>query len=171
MVEELPVKACKALEIGCGTGTDAIWLASRGFGVTAVDVSPIAIDMAKSADHNGGVDFEVYDFMHDDMAAGPFDFVFDRGYFHSYNTAEERRRLAKRVAGYLSDHGIWLSLIGSCDSPPREGGPPMRSAKDIIDATESFFEISLLKTSVFGSEREVPANIWVCMMKKRKYFR
>ncbi|MBL8716846.1 MAG: class I SAM-dependent methyltransferase [Myxococcales bacterium] len=39
-----------ALDVGCGEGTDALWLATRGWTVTAVDVSKVALDRARSAD-------------------------------------------------------------------------------------------------------------------------
>lgn len=39
-----------ALDVGCGEGTDALWLATRGWRVTAVDVSKVALDRARSAD-------------------------------------------------------------------------------------------------------------------------
>ncbi len=38
----------KALELGCGEGADAIWLARRGWSVTAVDVSAVALERAHS---------------------------------------------------------------------------------------------------------------------------
>ena len=46
MVEKWPIKPCKTLEMGCGTGIDAIWLASQNFDVTACDISEKAIEMA-----------------------------------------------------------------------------------------------------------------------------
>lgn len=39
-----------ALDVGCGEGTDALWLATRGWTVTAVDVSKVALARARSAD-------------------------------------------------------------------------------------------------------------------------
>lgn len=36
-----------ALDAGCGWGADAVWLATRGWSVTAVDVSPAAVDQAR----------------------------------------------------------------------------------------------------------------------------
>jgi len=165
MVEKWPLPPCRTLEVGCGTGTDAIWLAEKGFEVTAVDVSDIAIEVAKKTKSN--VNFLIADVLKDNMPGNPFDFVFDRGYLHSYHTDKKRRQLAKVIADNLTENGMWLTLAGSCDSPPRETGPPMLSAKNITDAVESFFEIKALNSSVFGSESKVPANIWVCLMKKR----
>lgn len=38
----------RALELGCGDGTAAVWLATRGWAVTAVDISPVALELARS---------------------------------------------------------------------------------------------------------------------------
>jgi SAM-dependent methyltransferase len=45
----------RALDVGCGEGADAIWLAERGWSVTAVDVSQVAIDRARAAAEAVGV--------------------------------------------------------------------------------------------------------------------
>lgn len=169
MVESWPIKPCKTLEIGCGTGTDAIWLAKKGFSVTAVDAIELPIKLAreKAIDENVECNFLVRDFLRDEIPESPFDFIFDRGYFHSYKTNKSRKKIAKNVFKNLAKDALWLSLLGSCDSPPRETGPPMQSAKNIVDAVEDFFEIKLLKCSVFGSESKIPANIWVGLFQKR----
>lgn len=39
-----------ALDVGCGEGADAIWLATRGWKVTAVDISNVALDRGRAAD-------------------------------------------------------------------------------------------------------------------------
>ncbi len=44
-----------ALDIGCGEGADAIWLARRGWDVTAVDLSQVALDRARRAADDAGV--------------------------------------------------------------------------------------------------------------------
>src|SRR3954451_5532102 len=41
--------AGRALDVGCGEGADAIWLARRGWKVTAIDVSEVAIGRARTA--------------------------------------------------------------------------------------------------------------------------
>ena len=168
MIREWPFKPRKVLEMGCGTGTDAIWLAQQGFDVTAVDAVDLAIQIARETVGADRVNFLVRDFLHDDIPGGPFDLAFDRGFFHSFDSDRDRKGIAKKTSSLLSDDGYWLTLAGSCDSPPRDSGPPMRSAKNIVDAVEPYFEIKLLKPSIFGTESLVPANIWVCFMKKRK---
>ena len=47
-----------ALDVGCGEGADAIWLAGRGWAVTAVDVSEVAVDRARLAAGRAGVTVE-----------------------------------------------------------------------------------------------------------------
>ncbi|HEX9865348.1 MAG TPA: class I SAM-dependent methyltransferase [Acidimicrobiia bacterium] len=57
-----------ALDIACGRGRTAVWLALRGMDVFAVDVSPVAIDLAKELASLSGVAercrFEVFDLDH-----------------------------------------------------------------------------------------------------------
>jgi SAM-dependent methyltransferase len=51
-----PLTARRALDVGCGEGADAVWLAQRGWNVTALDVSGIALDRAKHHARVAGVD-------------------------------------------------------------------------------------------------------------------
>ena len=48
----------RALDIGCGEGADAIWLAGRGWTVTAIDVSDVALGRARQAAERAGVSVE-----------------------------------------------------------------------------------------------------------------
>src|SRR5579859_5833844 len=98
----------RALEIGCGTGTNALWLEERGFDVLGVDVSPLAIETARKKAPR--VRFAVCDFLAQ-PPAGEFDFVFDRGCFHIFDQIAERERFAAHVAALLAPGGRWLSLI------------------------------------------------------------
>ncbi len=61
--------AGRALDVGCGEGADAIWLAQRGWDVTAVDVSPLAVERARAAGRRAGV---VVDWVCGDALGAPF---------------------------------------------------------------------------------------------------
>jgi SAM-dependent methyltransferase len=48
----------RALDVGCGEGADAIWLAQRGWQVTAIDVATNALERARAAGEAAGVEVE-----------------------------------------------------------------------------------------------------------------
>lgn len=54
------IKPCKALSVGCGLGTIEIYLASKGFEVTAVDISKTAIRLAKEKAQSKKVEISFY---------------------------------------------------------------------------------------------------------------
>ncbi|MFC1489751.1 class I SAM-dependent methyltransferase [Candidatus Latescibacterota bacterium] len=169
VVVDTPIDSCKTLEIGCGTGDNALWLAERGFQVTGVDLVDSAIQKAKekSAESDVSCTFLTADFMDEKLDGAPFDFIFDRGCFHSFDSLEERSRFALNAAVHLATGGLWLTIMGSADDPPRDTGPPRRSAHDIMIAVEPNFEILSLYTSYFETNRPKPARAWVCLMRKR----
>jgi methyl halide transferase len=170
MVKSGAVAPGRALEIGCGTGTNAVWLAGHGFDVLGTDVSPLAIEKAKGkAAGTPRCRFEVSNFLEATPAGGPFDFVFDRGVFHIFDEAEVRARFAERVASLLGPGGQWLSLMGSTEGGPRDTGPPRRTARDVLSAIEPVLELVELRADYFETTiADLPrAMAWVCRAKKR----
>ena len=171
-VTERPIESGKALDIGCGSGHNSIWLAQHGFQVTGVDMSETALQNARQNASEAGVEinFVLLVFLEDDVPGAPFDFVFDRGVWHLLDS-DERKQFAERVANHLHDDGLWLSIIGSADEPPRGpgplAGPPRHSALDIAVAVEPCFEILSLTASHFESNRSKPPRAWSCLMRKR----
>jgi SAM-dependent methyltransferase len=168
-VTKTPIKSCKVLEIGCGTGDNSIWLAQKHFQVTGTDISEIAIEKAREKALKSDVRcaFLVVDFLRNQIEGAPFGFVFDRGCFHSFNSGKERKRIAENVAACLEKNGLWLSLVGNADERRQGPGPPQRTASDIVVAVEPYFEILSLTSSFFGSNRPDPPKCWVCLMQKR----
>ena len=173
-VEQFQIPSGRALDIGCGTGAHAVWLASRGFDVLGVDLSPLAVERAEArasaATTSGQCRFQTADFLADPPSDEPFDFVFDRGCFHVFDEADDRARFAANVAACLAPDGRWLSLIGSTEGPPREFGPPRRSARDVTDAIEPALEIVELRTSAFDPHLDPPQAplAWICLSRKRE---
>ncbi len=73
------------MELGCGTGTNGVWLAQQGFEVTGVDVAPLAVEQAQQRASDAGVkaQFVVGDVLELPELGGPFGFFFDRGCYHA----------------------------------------------------------------------------------------
>jgi len=160
----------RALDIGCGTGTNAIYLASRGFAVTAVDIAPKAIDMARDkVPPQAAVDFKVGDILSElPVDESTIDFAFDRGCFHSVGD-DQQPVFAEQVARCVAAGGWWLSLCGNRDDPSDEG-PPKLTAAQITAAVEPWFEIHALRRSRFSGP-DAPANAgylnWKVLMRRR----
>ncbi|MGE0711136.1 MAG: class I SAM-dependent methyltransferase [Planctomycetota bacterium] len=162
----------RALDVGCGTGTNAIHLAEQGFEVLGVDVSPLAVERARQKLDRRQLPcrFEAVDFLASgDDLGGPFAFVFDRGCFHVFDAAERQARFAARVAHLLAPGGLWLSLIGSTEGAPRDTGPPRRSARDVVLALEPALELLELRSSTMHSAFEGFAPMaWICVARRRE---
>ena len=169
VVTQKPIPSCKVLEIGCGTGDNAIWLARNGFEVMGTDTSEIALAKTKEKASKANVqcDFRHVDFLKSTIEGAPFGFVFDRGCFHSFSSEDDRRRFAQNVAAHLKEAGLWLTLVGNADERRQGPGPPQRTAGEIVLAVEPYFEILSLQSTTFDSNRPKPPRAWRCLMQKR----
>ncbi len=106
-----------ALDIGCGEGGDAIWLASQGWQVTAVDVSATAL--ARAADHAAaaGVTMAIEWERHDlavSFPSGSFDLV-SACYLHS-RVQIPRERVLRSAAAAVAPGGTLL-VVGHAGFP------------------------------------------------------
>ena len=77
---------CRALDVGCGTGTDVIYLAQNSFNMSAIDFSEEAVKIAKGKARKAGVniDFRVSNVLDMPFEDETFEFVNDNGCFHSF---------------------------------------------------------------------------------------
>lgn len=159
----------RAVEIGCGTGTHVIWLAQQGWDVVGADLSPTAIAQAEAKVAAAGVTCRllVADLLTDDVPGGPFALAYDRGCFHVFDEADLRARFAERLAALLEPGALWLSVIGSTDGPPRDTGPPRRSATQIAAAVEPHFEVLELRSTSFDEDRHAHARAWAMVARRR----
>lgn len=168
LVEAGALPVGRALDVGCGTGTNAIWLAQRGYSALGVDIAPLAIERAQAKTPAGlPCRFATLDFLAQLPEGGPFQLVFDRGCFHVFDDAADRAKMAAQVAAVLAPDGVWLSLIGSTEGPPRDVGPPRRSARDIADAIEPHLEILSLRSGEFREAPEKRTMAWICLSRRR----
>ena len=165
-----PIKPCKALEIGCGTGDNSIWLSQQSFHVVGIDTSEIAIEKAKqkALKANATCTFLVSDVLTSPIEGAPFGFAFDRGCFHTLASDKQRRMFAENVHAHLGENGLWLSLLGNADEQRAGPGPPQLTAMVIVKAVEPYFEILSLVSGTLESNLPDTARAWVCLSRKRR---
>ncbi len=113
-----------ALDLGCGQGGDALWLARRGWDVTAVDVSSTALHRVVAFAAEQGLSERVRVEQHDLSAAfpqGTFDLV-TASYFHS-PVAMDRPDVLARAAAAVTPGGMLL-VVDHASVPPWSWADP-----------------------------------------------
>ena len=173
LIERSEARVGRALDVGCGTGHNVLFLARRGFDALGIDLSVTAIEAARALATAEDVScrFEVANLLYDDVQPGPYSLVYDRGCFHLFDDEDRRSRFVRRVAELLAPGGIWHSLLGSTDGPPRDTGPPRRSATEIISALEGCFEILELRAVPFDEDQHASARAWTLTARRRESMR
>lgn len=87
------------LELGCGNGRDAVYLAGQGLRVTALDISPVAIEQLQ-AQAVPGAEFICADFVNSDIhTPGAYDYAYSRFTLHSINQNQEQLLLQRVFTG------------------------------------------------------------------------
>jgi methyl halide transferase len=167
LVNEGMIHRGSALEIGCGTGCNAIYLAKLGFDITAVDNSPTALERARTRAEQCDallrlVLDDVYVFSEN---AGSFDLVYEAGFYHFVRRVNLSRYLD--MLWHVTRPGsYYLSLAGS-DEEQAEGGPPSVSRDDIHNELGRLFEIVQVRPFRFESPaREEGFAGWSCLMRR-----
>jgi SAM-dependent methyltransferase len=112
LVESGAVPCGTAVDLGCGTGANAIYLAQHGFEVTGVDFSEAAVEKArKKADHaRVRIQFIVDDLTDLKQIHGAFDFLLDYGVFDDLRLDQRERYVQSTVS--LSRPGSQYLLWG-----------------------------------------------------------
>lgn len=157
-----------ALEIGCGTGTNAIELARRGFEITAVDFVDEAIRIARSkaAKAEVKIDFRVADALNQDLG-GPYDVLFDRGVYHGLRMVDiaKFQNILKRV----TRPGSWyLCLAGNSKETRIEKGPPVVTEQEIRAELGPLFDIVELREFRFSTNQpDFRPLAWSILMRRK----
>jgi SAM-dependent methyltransferase len=151
----------RALDLGCGTGTNAITIHSYGWDVIGVDSSYYAIRRAveKTICQAREVDFRRLDVSRLKGIQGPFDLILDIGCYHTLSP-EARARYVQRLAQVIQPDGIYLLYTWLAD-PEKPGDLP--PSKDEIE--QAFSPIFPMITSELGTDQE-HTSAWYWMYSK-----
>jgi cyclopropane fatty-acyl-phospholipid synthase-like methyltransferase len=115
-------KPGRAIDIGCGTGTNVITLARAGWDVTGVDFAPRAIQLARQRIKQSGMRAQVTvnDATRLRGVTGPFDFALDLGCFHGISI-DGRKKYLHELDRILAPKGRWLLYAFLNPGTPRSG--------------------------------------------------
>ncbi|NQU23160.1 MAG: class I SAM-dependent methyltransferase [Candidatus Nealsonbacteria bacterium] len=149
-VDDKTFKPGRAIVLGCGSGTNAIYLAGKGFEVTGVDVSPSALAIAAEKAREAKVEVEWV--LADAVALPelrPYDLIFDRGCYHhicQYNSpgyVETLRRLSRVGARSL--------ILAGSPADGSGGGPPRIPEETIRKDFSTLFDFEWLRNVHFDT--------------------
>ena len=121
----------KVLDIGCGTGENAIYFAGLGLQVWGLDAAPLAIQKAKqkALERTVRVNFSLGDALRLHRLGQKFDTITDCGLFHTFSD-EDRIAFMKSLKSALNESGTYFMLCFS-DKEPAGWGPRRVSGGEI----------------------------------------
>lgn len=142
----------RVLDVGCGTGENAIFLAQIGFSVTGVDLVRDAIQAAsaKITIRKVKVEFRVGSALALEFGEGTFDNVIDSGLFHTFSD-QERVVFALEIRRVLRKGGKYFMLCFSEKEPTDWGGPRRVTKREIEQTFSPQFKINYVRDSYFAT--------------------
>ena len=159
LVRSGKIRPCKTVDLGCGAGNYALYLAGRGFEVTGIDSSPTAIQIAQANARKQGAAcrFIVANLLGDmHEVTDTFDFAYDWEVLH-HIFPEDRETYVKNVRKILNPGATYLSVCFSETDPQFGGKGKFRktpigttlyfsSEPELRDLFSSHFTVRELKT-------------------------
>jgi SAM-dependent methyltransferase len=157
-----PLPPGSALDLGCGTGTNALYLARHGWEVVGVDFSEPAIEAATTkAEGVAAVRFVQGDVTRLEALGidGPFDLVLDIGCFHSVSL--RRRRAYARGTARVAKPGAVLTIFAWGPAWARPKSWRTREG----EIRRRFGDAFALERTIPG--REPPGAAWFVLRRRR----
>ncbi|MGL4550758.1 MAG: class I SAM-dependent methyltransferase [Gemmataceae bacterium] len=121
------------LDLGCGSGANAVFLASKGLTVLGIDRVPAAVERARARAAAAGspAEFQVADALELKKLGRKFDTVLDCGLFHVFSDAD-RAKYVKSLASVVKARGT-LHILCFSDQEPGTDGPRRVGERELID--------------------------------------
>jgi SAM-dependent methyltransferase len=167
VLDEYRLRPETVLEIGCGTGADAVLLARRRFQVTAVDCSPIAVERARlrAEQHDALIHFVLADIFDFARSAGQFDLVYDCGVYHALRQVNLERYLD--VLWRVTRPGSYYFCLAGAPDKTADAGPPQVTEDEIRqELGRLFLFVNLRPTRLVSTTRSEGHPAWSCLMQR-----
>jgi SAM-dependent methyltransferase len=120
----LPPPPAKVLDLGCGTGSSALYLAQKGYQVEGIDLAPRAITRARARAHLPNLTFQIADVLA--LPSGPpIDIALDLGCYHTFGP-NDRERYTQALSRRLRPGGLFI-LFGFRRMNLQELDPELQS--------------------------------------------
>ncbi|WP_458208780.1 class I SAM-dependent methyltransferase [Haladaptatus sp. NG-SE-30] len=167
------------LDIGCGTGENALFLADRRYSVRGIDASPRAIEKARTKaqmrDVSGCVCFQIQNALSLDDLDEEFGVTLDCGLFHVFD--DEARRTYVASLGTVVTPGGHVVILCFSDREPGEWGPRRISEHELRTAFADGWTVEAIDPAQFevnaGQEGIAPSNsdsveAWLAVIRRSK---
>ncbi len=153
------------LDVGCGTGENALFLASRGLGVVGVDAAPTAIERArgKAVERDIPVEFLVADALALDALGRTFDVAIDCGLFHTFSDLD-RVRFERGLHATLRPGGRYFLLCFN-EREPGRAGPRRVTGREIRETFASGWLVDSIIEERFAARlADGGASAWLASL-------
>lgn len=154
--------AARALDVGCGSGQEAVFLAAAGMEVIAVDSSRPALELARERAAAAGVEIGLRAGSAFDLPveSGSIDLVLDRGCLHGIDR-DDRPDFAAEIARVLAPGGLFL-LRGARDDDEEAGLFAVGAAEiDALFPPPAFGRGPVVPVVLAAPAGDLPANLAV----------
>lgn len=168
IVRKRVVRPCRAIEIGCGQGTEAVFMATQGFRLSAIDLTPRALTFARRLARlvGVGIDFRRASALDLPFDKGTFAFAYDRGCFHHVAPAD-REAYRDEVHRVLAPRGR-LFLRWFSDKVPGQWGPYRIPAREVRSIFSPRFRLGPIRLyPALGAIDGPPMLLFQCLMSRR----
>ncbi|MGM0673150.1 MAG: class I SAM-dependent methyltransferase [Spirochaetota bacterium] len=177
-LDHFRLEPCRVLDAGCGNGKSAVWLAERGFHVVGIDLSPTAVEQARSRARSRGVaercEFHEGRFPNAVPSRAPggplapksFGLITERAFVQHLRRGRATEDTLQILADALEPGGMFYSLMVAAEGESGHWGIVRWSQQQIRSVFEPHFEILEMHLDVFtpGEPGSVPA--WITVMRR-----
>ncbi len=175
LLKEFKVQPCRVLEIGCGSGSNLVWLSTLGFECTGIDVASAALRLARDRERTAAVSCSwLRGSFPDDFWDGPlprdgFEFIFDRGVFDQVTAPAQQRRFLRLIERLLSPQGIYYTRVARKETHDLPGGGPRWTAAQIRRSVRPVLKTIVVRAVPRDSGEHGSGADWACIIRRHGY--